>query len=101
MKLYLKDGNVLQVNDNTFLVVLNLDEFIDTLKKGTQSSENNYYILRYILTVNGEDYLGSSKYDPSSGFINNIEKACPYKVKLVTWHIAGDAESYLEFAINN
>ena len=101
MKLYLKDGNVLKVNDNAFLVLLNLDEFVSSIKEGANNPGQNNYLLRYILTANNEDYLGSSQWNSSSGFTNNIEKSSPYKVKLLTWHIATFEDSYLEFEINS
>lgn len=101
MKLYLKDGNVLKVNDNAFLVLLNLDEFVNMVREGSKNPGNSSYLLRYILTVNNEDFLGSSMWNSNSGFTNNIEKSSPYKVKLLTWHLATDEDSYLEFEINS
>ena len=101
MKLYLKDGNTLTVEENVKLEVLNLEEFLENLKKYSDKvpAPHYYVTLHYKLIVDNAEYLGNTIFDTYKGFINNNDETCPYTVELMNWKLGNDDDKYLEFNI--
>jgi len=106
MKLYLKNGNILEIDANTKLQLLNAEEFVMAIKSlksppGVQVSFSLIASLRYILVHNSIQYLGESvaNFKGRPTISNNIDIKSPYKVELVNWKLSDSEDKYLEFII--
>ena len=101
MKLYLKDGNVLQINENTKLEILNVAEFVSTIKKESSFIPAGHIKVRlkYNLICDETEYNGESVFDSHKSISNDIDTNSPFKVELVNWKLSDNEEKYLEFNI--
>ena len=99
MKLYLNNGNVFEIDDNTKLELLNADDFVSVIKRESNFIPTGHIIveLKYQLICDGNEYTGESSFDSYNGITNDIDVNAPYKVELVNWNLSDDEEKYLEF----
>lgn len=96
MKLYIKEGNILKIDDTTFLELMNLDEFVNGVRK---AKGHSVMTLKYKINVNGKEYLGEATADTYHGFSDKLDSSCPYNVKLHNWCLAEEEKQFIEFNI--
>ena len=101
MRLYLKNGNILKIDENTKLELLSTDEFVSVIKRESKSVPAGHIVvsLKYILTSNGIKYEGEAIFNSNKGITNRIDNNSPYTVKLVNWKLSDDVDKYFEFDI--
>ena len=99
MKIYIEKEKTFQINNNTKLVLLNVDEFVSTIKKGSSSIPAGHITvsLKYKLIYNNTEYIGESTFDSYKYISNNIDDKSPYKLELINWNLSDTEEKYLEF----
>lgn len=99
MKLYLNNGNVFEIDNNTKLELLNTDEFVSVIKRESSFIPAGHIKveLKYNLICNENKYSGESIFDSNKGITNNIDVNAPYKIELVNWKLSDNEEKYLEF----
>jgi hypothetical protein len=99
MKIYIEKNSTLQIEDNIKLILLNVDEFVSTIKKEFMSVPVGHIKvnLKYKLVDNTNEYNGESIVDTYNDITNTIEENSPYKVELVNWKLSDDEDKYLEF----
>ena len=99
MKLFIEKGSTLKIDENTELVVLNIDDFVSKIK-GESSFVPAGHIkvsLKYKLINNNNEYFGESIFDSYKDIENAIDDNSPYKVELINWKLSDKDEKYLEF----
>lgn len=99
MKLFIEKENTLKINENTELVLLNINDFVSKIK-GESSFVPTRHIkvsLKYKLINNNNEYLGESIFDSYKDINNVIVDNSPYKVELINWKLSDKDEKYLEF----
>lgn len=99
-KLYVEEGNILEIDENINLIVLNVDEFISTLEKmSIVSDENIKAKLKYKIVCNNNEYYGESIYQEHKKIFNSISISdkSPYRIRLVDWNVKGEEKKFLEF----
>ena len=105
MKLFIEKGNVLKFDENTELVLLNINDFVSNIKKTSiiaTSSGNVGHVkidLKYKLINNNNEYFGESIIDSYKDISNVIDDNSPYKIELTNWDLSDKNEKYLEFNI--
>lgn len=101
MKLYLKDGNVLGVNENVKLELLNLNGFLSIMKANSKNVPAGHFKanLKYKLIDGTNEYMGEAIFDSYHGISNSLDEASSYKVELVNWHLADEQDNYIEFNV--
>lgn len=99
MKIYIEKENTLQIDEDTKLVLLNVDEFVSTIKRESDFVPTGHIrvSLKYKLVYNNNEYCGESICDSYKDINNTIDKNAPYKVELVNWRLSDKDEKYLEF----
>ncbi len=101
MKLFLKDGNIFELNSNTKIELLNIDEFGSIIRSASNSVPAKHIIigLKYKLICNNATYMGESIFDSYKSISNTIDDNSPYKVELVNWRLSDKEDKYLEMNI--
>lgn len=99
MKIFIEKENTLQIDENTKLVLLNVDEFVSTIKRESSfvPAKHISVNLKYKLVYNNNEYFGESIFDSYKDISATIDKEAPYKVELVNWKLSDKNEKYLEF----
>lgn len=99
MKIYIDKENTLQIDENAKLILLNVDEFVSTLKResGFVPAGHIRVSLKYKLVHNNNEYVGESIFDSYKDISNTIDDNSPYKVELINWKLSDKDEKYLEF----
>ncbi len=103
MKIYIEKENTLQVEENTKLILLNVEEFVSAIKRGSSFVPAGHIrvSLKYKLVCNNNEYAGESIFDSYKDISNTIDANSPYKVQLVNWKLSDKDEKYLEFNFIN
>ena len=99
MKIYIEKENTLQIDESTKLILLNVDEFVSTIKRESSFVPAGHIrvSLKYKLVYNNDEYVGESIFDSYKDIINIIDQSSPYKVELINWKLSDKDEKYLEF----
>lgn len=101
MKLFLKDGNILNVNENLKLELLNIKEFVSIIKSNSKNVPAGHFKanLKYKLIDGTSKYIGETIWDSYDGFSDSIKDASSYKVELVNWNLSDNEDNYIEFNV--
>lgn len=99
MKIYIEKDNTLKIDENTELVLLNVEDFVSHIKRESSFVPAGHIkvSLKYKLNYNNCEYYGESIFNSYSGIKNSIDDNSPYKVELVNWKLSDEEEKYLEF----
>lgn len=99
MKLFIEKENTLEIDKNAKLILLNVDEFVSTIKResGFVPAGHIRASLKYKLVNNNDEYAGESIFDSYKDISNTIDQNSPYKVELINWKLSDKDEKYLEF----
>lgn len=99
MKLFVGKDEAFQINENAKLLLLNVNEFIATIKRESKCVPARHIrvSLKYKLICNSLEYEGESIFDSYKCISNNIDENSPYKVELINWNLSDNEENYLEF----
>ena len=99
MKIYIEKENTLQINENTKLVLLNVEEFVAGIKRKSSFAPSGQIrvTLKYKLVCNNTEYVGESIFDSYKDISNTIDVNSPYKVELINWKLSDKEEKILEF----
>ena len=102
MKLFIEKENTLKIDENTELVLLNVSDFISTIKRKLSFTNVGHIkvSLKYKLISNDNEYFGESIFDSYKGISNAMDDNSPYKVKLLNWKLSDEEEKYFEFEIS-
>ena len=98
MKLFVEKGSTLKIDENTELILLNINDFVSNIKRESKVVPVGHIkvSLKYKL-INNNEYFGESIFDSYNGISNVIDDNSPYKVELVNWKLSDEEEKYLEF----
>ncbi len=101
MKIFFEKEKTLQIDSETKLILLNVDEFVSTIKKESNfvPARHIKVSLKYKLAYDGFEYYGESIFDSNKDITNEIDDDAPYKVELINWKLSDESEKYLEFNI--
>ncbi len=101
MKVFIEKEKVLQIDEETKLILLNVDEFVSTIKRESSITPAGHIKigLKYKLIYNNSEYDGESIFDSFKDIINNMDANSPYEVELINWKLSDKEEKYLEFNI--
>lgn len=99
MKLFIEKESTLKFDENTELVLLNIDDFVSNIKRESNIVPAGHikFSLKYKLINNNNEYLGESIFDSYKDISNVIDDNSPYKVELINWKLSDKDEKYLEF----
>lgn len=99
MKIFIEKENTLQIDENAKLILLNVEEFVSTIKRESSFVPAGHIrvSLKYKLIYNDNEYAGESSFDSYKGISNTIDPNSPYKVELINWKLSDKDEKYLEF----
>ena len=99
MKLFIEKENTLKIDENTELVLLNVNDFVSKIKEEANSVPVGHIkvSLKYKLISDDNEYFGESIYDSYKDIENTIDENSPYKVELKNWKLSDNEEKYLEF----
>lgn len=101
-ELFIKDGNILKIDDEATLEVINLEDFLNALSEhsGKVPAPHYYVDLNYKVVVGDKEYFGSTRFDTYKGLSSQMDEGSPYEVKLKDWKLGeGDLDKYLSFII--
>ncbi len=101
MKLFIEKENTLKIDENTELVLLNVNDFVSSIKRESSFVPAGHIkvSLKYKLINNDKEYFGESIFDSYKDISNTIDDNSPYKVELINWKLSDKDEKYLEFNI--
>jgi len=106
VKIYIENGNELEIDKNVKIKLLNLDEFLSDFKMEKENNKQwgvpiEHYIFRleFSLIIENNQYLGEAICDTYKGINSIVDNKCPYKVELINWRLADNIEKYIEFNI--
>lgn len=101
MKIFVENEKILIISENAKLVLLNVDEFVSTVKRESVfvPARHIKVSLKYKVVYNNNEYFGESIFDSYKGINNIIDTNSPYKVELVNWKLSDKDNKYLEFNI--
>ena len=105
MRLYLNEGNVFTVNDDLILEILNVKDFISSLKGAVPGNVGHLIAkLNYKLICGSDEYNGEVVFDSykvirTHCLDNNIDEKSPYKVEFVDWRLSDKDDKYFDVNI--
>ena len=100
MKLFVEKENTLKIDEDTELILLNINEFVSNIKRESNLVPIGHIkvSLKYKLKYDGfVEYFGESIFDSHTGISNTMDDNSPYKVELVNWKLSDEEDKYLEF----
>ncbi|MCL2017384.1 MAG: hypothetical protein FWG80_01230 [Alphaproteobacteria bacterium] len=102
IKIFVKNGNKVQVSEGVFLELINMEYVVDFLKDISKQvpSPGFKVTLSYKLTVDNNEYLGEFTHNHYSGNESKMDEKSPYDVKFITWKFGDDnPDKYFEFDV--
>lgn len=101
MKLFVKEGNVFEANDNIEIKFITLEDFYSKMINVPKPIPSDFVCsLEYIIKVNEKKYCGNYKIWPNRQILNTVDENCPFEFKyLGINYTRDDSSKYIEFDI--
>jgi hypothetical protein len=101
MRLFLKEGNVFKVDEETNIKFITLEDFYFKMTNVPKPIPSDFVCsLEFIINIKGKEYNGQYNFWPNSRTLNTIDESCLFEFKFLGINYTrDDLNKYIEFDI--
>jgi len=88
ISILINNGNFYK-DDNLNIEITNLDSFLQMMNKSSNAvpAPRLEAPIMFKVTIDGKEYEGKTVFNSYSGLTSEIEKSCPYDIKVSNWEL--------------